>query len=204
MNDQAEFELRGNEICSIKSGKVVATVNSTGDVVMTQGYNGMSKKVHAFYDALPKTSPAAAVDDAAGTADDTDGGLPADDLEDPELQPVDPVGTLPVDTLPVDPVDSPAEALAMMSPEELNSTTVFVGNVPNDAVCSKNTPAADEAPEGDDEMLIYSIPADELPELDVNFGTNTKEFKMFVKLHKLTGNQITILCRRIERKMRGF
>ena len=202
MNDQAEFELRGNEICSIKSGKVVATINSTGDVVMTQGYNGMSKKVHAFYDALPQMPPASV--GADGTADDTDGGLPADDLEDPELQPVDPVGTLPVDTLPVDPVDSPAEALAMMSPEELNSTTVFVGNVPNEAVCSKKAAPAADIPEGCDEMLIYSIPADELPELDVNFGTNTKEFKMFVKLHKLTGNQITILCRRIERKMRGF
>lgn len=177
MEESAPFRLEGNQIFSNSSGKAVAVVEN-GVVVMAAGYNTLTKKVNEFYAAGNFTDTPAVAEPAA---------------EDPDYVWEDEFAK-----------DHTGEIVEKPEFADLGEgkANVFVGDAP--AASSPAVPAV-EQPQGseDAQILIASIPDDELPTLDPVFGTQTKEFKLFCKCYKLTDDQITALVRRLETKLRG-
>lgn len=190
------FHLEGSNIISNSSGKVVATVEN-GLVVMMPGCNPMTRKVQDFW-AEYGSQNSAENSDSTSAADAAADPVAGDDEE-----------FLPENEFAkdhtADPQISEDPAFADLAGE--GNTNVFVGSVP--AAGGTSAPAAAADPEekpdtyADDLMLVNAIPEDELPDLDPVVGTNTKSFKLFVKLYKLTPEQITILVRKLELKLRG-
>ena len=179
-NNTSPFRMEGNQIFSVSSGRIVAIVEN-GVVVMAPGFNTLTKKVNEFY----------AAGDFAETAGETvDAATPEEDIEyvwENEFA-----------------KDHTGEIEEKPEFAELGegNANVFVGDAP--AASSPAVPAV-EQPQGseDAQILIASIPDDELPALDPVLGTQTKEFKLFCKCYKLTDDQITALVRRLETKLRG-
>ncbi len=176
MEESAPFRLEGNQIFSNSTGKAVAVVEN-GVVVMAAGYNTLTKKVNEFY--------------AAGNFTDTPAAEPA--AEDPDYVWEDEFAK-----------DHTGEIEEKPEFADLGEgeTNVFVGGAP--AATSPAVPAV-EQPQGsaDAQIVIDSIPDNELPALDPVLGINTREFKLFCKCYKLTDDQITALVRRCEAKLRG-
>jgi hypothetical protein len=177
MEESAPFRLEGNQIFSNSTGKAVAVVEN-GVVVMVAGYNTLTKKVNEFYAAGNFTDTPAAAKPAA---------------EDPDYVWENEFAK-----------DHTGEIEEKPEFADLGEgkTNVFVGGAP--AATSPAVPAV-EQPQGsaDAQIVIDSIPDNELPALDPVLGINTREFKLFCKCYKLTDDQITALVRRCEAKLRG-
>lgn len=176
MEESAPFRLEGNQIFSNSTGKTVAVVEN-GVVVMAAGYNTLTKKVNEFY--------------AAGNF--TDIPAAAEPAENPDYVWVDELAK-----------DHTGEIEEKPDSADLGEgqTNVFVGGAP--AATSPAVPVV-EQPQGsaDAQIVIDSIPDNELPALDPVCGINTRDFKLFIKCYKLTDDQITALVRRCEAKLRG-
>ena len=186
--ENAQFKIEGGKIVSVSSGNTVAVIEN-GNIVMQAGYNPMTRKVQEFYDSikdLPTDSPAAP--DAAPADPEFFGN---DDIEDEEFLPENEFARDHTAELPVDPAGLADDG----------NTNVFVGSVP--AAGGTSAPVQEMKSNPDAQFVIDSIPDDELPELDPVLGVNTRSFKLFVKLYKLTPEQISCLVRRLELKMRG-
>ncbi len=188
------FRVEGSNIVSNSSGKVVATVEN-GSVVMVSGYNPMTPKVRDFWNEYGSQNSAGNTD-APPAADPAVG-----ENEDEEYWPENEFAK---DHTAA--AENPSAAPSDPAPAAGGDTNVFVGAVP--AAGGTSAPVAEvknDLPRTyeDDLLLVQSIPEDELPELDPVMGTNTKTFKLFCKLYKLTPEQITILVRKLELKMRG-
>ena len=80
---------------------------------------------------------------------------------------------------------------------------VYIGDAPA-APASGILPAPD-LPEGDcnSRFLVDSIPDAELPRLDPVLGIATPEVAAFIKKHRMTGDQITALFRKLELKLKA-
>lgn len=173
-----DFKLEGNRIYSLATGDLVATIDN-GIVRMQQGKNAMTPRVKAFYERLPKTSPA-----------------PEDGAAAPEM-------TAHSSTDAVADEDDTEEANThKLADNTLPAGDVYFGGAP--APTGTSAPAPETAPEktSDPKILsVWDIPENELPEFSPALGTATPDFKSFVKKHHLNKAQAAELVKRLERRM---
>ena len=175
MNQNQSYRLDGANICSAKTGNLVAIL-ADGEVVMQNGYNGQGRLVKEFLnEVFPEGIPSAILPTA--TADPS---VAESTAAMPEDVPTDELRT------------TPGEA------------GVFVGDAPA-APGSGTLGTPDNPEGSDDaRFLVGSIPETELPAMDAALGISTPAVARFIKKHRMSPDQITALVRRLELKMKAL
>ena len=188
MSNSDQFRMEGNQVISVASNKVAAVIEN-GVLTINPGWNTMTRKIRAF---VGLEDAAAAEQAAAGEEKSGEAGEAAVNTEQPDD----------AEAAGEEKSDEAGKAAGNTEQPDDAGSRLFVGDAP--AVGGTTAPQSNlpEIPE-DARLVIDSIPDDELPDLDPVRGIDTKSFRLFCKMYKLTEEQITALVRRIELKMRG-
>ena len=169
-----DFKLQGNQIFSLASGDLVATIDPEGNVKMLPGKNAMTPRVKAFYEAvkdMPELPPAADAPEM---------------VENPQFEAA---------------LNDAEEVNTHKLAEDMPEVRLAFGDAPSPGGTS--APAREKTPEAVKDpaaLSVWDIPESELPPFDPALGISTPEFKTFVRKHKLNKEQSAELVKRLERK----
>lgn len=165
-----DFKLQGNQIYSLASGDLVATIDTDGNLKMQPGKNAMSPKVKAFYE----TAKNEAQTEAPAT-------LP--EMTTQALNESEEVNT---------------HKLAEEFFEEPRIAFGDAPNVGGTSAPAREK--APEAVKDPAALSVWDIPDAELPAFDFALGVDTPDFKTFVRKHKFNKAQTAELVKRLERR----
>lgn len=167
-----DFKIQGNQIFSLASGDLVATVDPEGNVKMQPGKNAMTPKVKAFYEAMKHNMPE----------------TPAapEMVENPQFEAA---------------LNDAEEVNTHKLAEDMPEVRLAFGDAPRTGGTSAPARAhAPETPVDPRSKSVWDIPDSELPPFDPALGVSTPEFKTFVRKHKFSKEQSAELVKRLERK----
>ena len=165
-----EYQLKGNEIWTEK-GKLAATLDGDGNVVMAPGMAGAhSAGVREFLASQSSTAP------------DAPPPMPEIEEKDPETEATD---TPPPATAEVTPGE---EGMTFYGP---NASALPKPETPKTELPVDSVPVA---------QIVADIPEAALPPWDPEYGVNTPGFADWVKFHKMTPEQVVCLVRRLENR----
>ena len=167
-----DFKLQGNQIYSLASGDLVATIDTDGNLKMQPGKNAMSPKVKAFYETEKNEDAPAKLSEMTGNTAFTQALNEAEEVNTHKL-----------------------------AEEFFEEPRIAFGDAPNvggtSAPAREKAPEAVKDPAA---LSVWDIPNAELPAFDFALGVDTPDFKTFVRKHKFNKAQTAELVKRLERR----